>query len=460
MIALKGIRPPIWRRILVSESSTLRDLHAVVQAVFGWSDYHLHEFEIGRLTYGDPESDEFGELQLHDDARTKLRALDLGEGRSFLYRYDFGDDWEHIVRVEKILPKERGMLLPRCLGGGRACPPEDVGGVGGYARCLEAIKDPADEEHASFLQWIGRAFDPEAFDAQRVDDQLRSAAQSAWSAAMRRTLVVEYDPDRPLPEEQEGVCETLPLRRDVVTLLGYCRDNRVTGTQSTGNLPLKAVREVYQRLVNPPLLGRTIEERMEGFRSEEEVRPVYLVHILASEAGLLSGGLGRRWQLTQEGERFLTARAIQQVWKLFAAWWYRVDWFIAYPMEVASSMHSDDLASSVLTVLRQAQMSPSIDFPIFAERVVSTAGWRRPPRTRTRPPPSSAPSWNSWWSSRWNSSAWLRSNGRQRHARLARGRYRQSSPSHRSGGLCSQLSAENLRTRRTEVRDSPAPRRR
>ncbi len=151
------------------------------------------------------------------------------------------------------------------------------------------------------------------------------------------------------------MCETLPLRRVVVALLGYCRDHEVTGTQSTGNLPLKAVAEVFRPLVNPPRLERTTGEWTKGLRSEEEAWPVYLVHILAGEVGLLSGGPGLRWRLTQEGERFLTARAIQQVWTLFAAWWYRVDWFIAYPFVVAGSMYSEDLASSVLTVLREAQ---------------------------------------------------------------------------------------------------------
>lgn len=375
MIALKGIRPAVWRRILASESSTLRELHAVLQAVFGWSDYHLHEFEIGGLTYGDPESDELGERRLHDDARTKLRALDLKEGSSFLYRYDFGDDWEHIVRIEKILPRESGATLPRCVAGGRACPPEDVGGAGGYARFLEAITDPMDEEHASLLQWIGGAFDPEAFDAKRADDRLRSAAQSGWSEAMRRRLEVDFDPNRALPEEQEGACETLPLRRDVVTLLVYLRDNRVTGTQSTGNLPLKAVQEVSERLVNPPPLGRVIGDWTERVRSEEEVWPLFFIHILASEAGLLSGGPGRRWRLSNEGELFLTAHATRQVWKLFAAWWYRIDWSVAYPFEAAHGILSETFAPSVLAALREAQTQQWIDFPTLLRLIGRTAGW-------------------------------------------------------------------------------------
>ncbi len=171
-VMLNGIRPPVWRRILVSDKSTLLDLHNVIQDVFGWLDYHLHEFTINDICYGDQADDEFGEFHIQDEAKVKLRKLNLKEGSRFSYEYDFGDSWGHTLILEKILPLEKGMKLPQCIKGKRACPPEDVGGAWGYEGFLEAIRDPHHEDHASFLEWIGGEFDPEAFDLDAVNQLL------------------------------------------------------------------------------------------------------------------------------------------------------------------------------------------------------------------------------------------------------------------------------------------------
>jgi hypothetical protein len=93
--------------------------------------------------------------------------------RKFVYEYDFGDSWEHAIVVEKIVPPEAGVKYPRCLKGKRACPPEDVGGIWGYANFLEAIHDPNHEEHDSYLAWISGAFDPEALDLDEINQALR-----------------------------------------------------------------------------------------------------------------------------------------------------------------------------------------------------------------------------------------------------------------------------------------------
>jgi len=74
--------------------------------------------------------------------------------------------------LEKILPPEPGVRYPRCIGGARACPPEDCGGTGGYENFLAAIRDPGHEEHEEMLEWIGGEFDPEEFDLEEVNEEL------------------------------------------------------------------------------------------------------------------------------------------------------------------------------------------------------------------------------------------------------------------------------------------------
>jgi Plasmid pRiA4b ORF-3-like protein len=160
-------KPPVWRRVVVSETTTLARLHDVLQAAFGWWDYHLHEFEIDGVRYGIDDGEGWGEPP-KDERRARLRDV-VGEGSSFKYVYDFGDNWEHRIVVEKVMAAERRGDYPACTGGARACPPEDCGGVWGYADFLEAIADPQHAEHESMLQWVGGSFDPDAFDTSDFD---------------------------------------------------------------------------------------------------------------------------------------------------------------------------------------------------------------------------------------------------------------------------------------------------
>lgn len=157
-----GTKPPVWRRLLVAETATLLDLHHVLQAAFGWLDYHLHEFEIDGVRYGTDDGEGWGPPP-KDEGRTRLRTV-AGEGTKLSYVYDFGDDWEHKVVVEKVLAAEPGVRYPACIAGQRACPPEDCGGVWGYQEFLEAIANPRHSEHESMLDWMGGSYDPDAFD--------------------------------------------------------------------------------------------------------------------------------------------------------------------------------------------------------------------------------------------------------------------------------------------------------
>jgi hypothetical protein len=169
-VKLEDISPPIWRRIQVRNDTTLAELHRILQIIMGWSDYHLHEFIIDDIHYGEPDPDSMFEVK--KEKNVKLSKVVLGERTKFTYIYDFGDYWRHKILVEKILPMEPDTKYPICIKGKRAAPPEDCGGVGGYYNFLEAIQDPDHPEHEEMLEWEGGDYDPEAFDIDGINREL------------------------------------------------------------------------------------------------------------------------------------------------------------------------------------------------------------------------------------------------------------------------------------------------
>ena len=188
-ITLKGIKPPIWRRIQVPQTYSFWDLHVAIQNAMGWLDYHLHQFHVknkataGRLIIGIP-MEEYKDIDPKVLPGWKYKIADYinKENETIDYEYDFGDSWQHLVKLEKILPREKGIEYPKCTGGKRACPPEDVGGIGGYEYFLEVINDLDNEEHDEILEWAGGRFDPEEFDIEAVefedpDERLKEAIE-------------------------------------------------------------------------------------------------------------------------------------------------------------------------------------------------------------------------------------------------------------------------------------------
>jgi hypothetical protein len=168
-VTLRDSRPPIWRRLEVPADITLHQLHRVLQAAFEWDDMHLHLFEtpVGRFGQADPE------LGLRADKRVTLAEVAPGVKSRIVYEYDFGDSWEHEIVVEKVLDREPTVGYPRCTGGRRAAPPEDCGGVWGYANLIDALADPTHVDHEDLVEWMGLdsgdEFDPEHFDAELIN---------------------------------------------------------------------------------------------------------------------------------------------------------------------------------------------------------------------------------------------------------------------------------------------------
>lgn len=171
-IILENIKPPIWRRIQVPESYTFWDLHVAIQDAMGWCDGHLHQFETvtnkpsDKIYIGIPSDEDPYEIK--KDWEEKISDwYDLEKNNKMNYTYDFGDNWDHKIVLEKILLCD-GSKYPRCIDGKMACPPEDCGGVWGYEDLIEIIKNPKHKEYKEMKEWLGGDFDPEAFNCSEV----------------------------------------------------------------------------------------------------------------------------------------------------------------------------------------------------------------------------------------------------------------------------------------------------
>lgn len=170
-VTLRGSRPPIWRRIEVRSDITLSQLHDVLQLVMGWTNSHLHQFRRGSTYYGPPGPDL--DMEQQDERRVRLSGVLHRPKDKMVYEYDFGDGWEHDVVLERSIAGPTGAPKVRVSGGKGACPPEDVGGIGGYYNFLEAINDPTHPEHDDMLEWWGGTFDPDAFDFENLNKYFR-----------------------------------------------------------------------------------------------------------------------------------------------------------------------------------------------------------------------------------------------------------------------------------------------
>jgi hypothetical protein len=191
-VDLRGAKPPIWRRIEVPDC-TLAGLHVAIQAAMGWTDSHLHEFVIhgDRYSISNP-FDDCGDSAAIDSTDVWLSDVIRGKGTKLEYMYDFGDGWDHTIKIEAVELAESAVAYPRCVAGKRNCPPEDCGGIWGYEELLEILADPKHPEYEDRIDWCGE-FDPEEFDVASFTQHMQS-----WFANVAQ-------PHRPvLPERANG----------------------------------------------------------------------------------------------------------------------------------------------------------------------------------------------------------------------------------------------------------------
>ena len=178
-ITLDDVKPAVQRRLEVPLTIRLDRLHLVLQAALGWTDSHLYEIKAGGVGWGMPDPD-FGDGPL--DAR-KARLVDVLEDvgtKTLQYLYDFGDGWEHTIKIERVTEAVPGIAYPVLLDVSGRCPPEDVGGPWGYDEFLEALADPDHESHADMKVWAGRNYDPKVVDVEALAAAVAALAKT-WT---------------------------------------------------------------------------------------------------------------------------------------------------------------------------------------------------------------------------------------------------------------------------------------
>jgi hypothetical protein len=167
-VELRDIEPSIWRVLQVPSSTSLLKFHGILQRAMGWTNSHLHLFEVDGKRYGEPSAER--ESEALDSRKVTLEKIYSQRRTSFVYEYDLGDGWRHEITL---LSAQGGEEKLRCIGGARACPPEDCGGPPGYYQLLVALSDPTHEDHDEMLEWVGGKFEPDAFDIAAVNRALK-----------------------------------------------------------------------------------------------------------------------------------------------------------------------------------------------------------------------------------------------------------------------------------------------
>ncbi|MGM0365022.1 MAG: plasmid pRiA4b ORF-3 family protein [Actinomycetota bacterium] len=194
-ISIKGIEPEIWRRLKIPGGITFQQFHQIIQASFGWLEYHLFKFDFPNIVITEP-FDDYSPAELFGDDIVELDPEDttidkfLDEHDEFEYEYDFGDTWKHKIIVERKLKDTKRNSMPECMGGARERPPEDVGGISGYTDFVRIISDKSNPERQNMLDWAekdtrGRIYDPEYFNKNEVNRRLYYALENNEFDALR-----------------------------------------------------------------------------------------------------------------------------------------------------------------------------------------------------------------------------------------------------------------------------------
>ncbi len=176
-IELGYIKPKIWRKFIVPSDITFADLHHIVQAVMGWDNAHLYQFfkDYNGDRIGMIFDDGWGLDDMLDAETVKISDYLANKGDSIYYEYDFGDGWQHLIKVKELKKdeKHRDGNYPRCLEGANACPPEDCGGFGGFEYLMEVLSNKKHPEHKDMKEWMGGNFDREYFNLDEINQILK-----------------------------------------------------------------------------------------------------------------------------------------------------------------------------------------------------------------------------------------------------------------------------------------------
>lgn len=173
-VTLDDVEPFVMRRICVPMGIRLDRLHDTIQAAMGWTNAHLWALRIRDVAWGPTDADPVGDGMLDATKATLLSALEDVGARTFRYIYDFGDCWQHTVKVERLFDGVPGLDLPFLLDAKGRCPPEDIGGPSGYREFLAAAADTGHARHGEFAERFGAAFDPAVVNTKAIEAELEA----------------------------------------------------------------------------------------------------------------------------------------------------------------------------------------------------------------------------------------------------------------------------------------------
>ena len=171
-VMLQGIEPAIWRRLLIPSDLFLHDFHKVLQTAMGWENQHLHIFIRGKRLFGPSDDEWLNNPKFQDYTIVRVNDLLRNPGDEMVYQYDMGDNWRHVITLEKQTDPEPLEYYPVCVDGARECPPEDCGGPYGYQEMVAAVKDPSNPQHRFFKALFPDGLDPEYFDLEEINEIL------------------------------------------------------------------------------------------------------------------------------------------------------------------------------------------------------------------------------------------------------------------------------------------------
>jgi len=176
-ITLIDSNPQIWREVLVPMDKTFEDLHYVIQAVMDWGNCHMHEFPLNESKYiGDepPNPQSRKDRSYLKESKLKIKKYLNKKGDSIKYIYDFGDYWRHEIEVIDVLEQDDNREYPICIDGENASPPEDVGGISGYKRMVDAFSNKNHPDYDEYKEWLGiEVYDAEKFDMDYINKKIK-----------------------------------------------------------------------------------------------------------------------------------------------------------------------------------------------------------------------------------------------------------------------------------------------
>jgi hypothetical protein len=174
--------------------------------------------------------------------------------------------------------------------------------------------------------------------------------------------------------EIDQIASSLEFVRDMNTFLRFIRENRIIGTQSTGNMPVKMVAELAKLLVHPPAMEEKVGDRIYKIRSELDVWPIYFPHILAEVGKLVKTPPGKQWRLTSAGETFQAQSALHQIFSILIIWWHSTNWLVAFPIAGMGESLPPHFESVTLGHLADATEKEIIGFEEFADAIIAGSG--------------------------------------------------------------------------------------